>query len=354
MFYELAKAYHNDFDITVIYRNGDINQIKRLQKLVRLIHWDGKQKYECEKLFMNYNIGFIDYCKADEYIEIIHADYVLQNIKPSVHPKINRYVGVSQIVCDSFTQLTGLPCELCYNPISIEKPKKVLRLISATRLTAEKGRHRMIKLAQMLDNFSIPYIWLIFTNDTNAINNPNVVYMKPRLDIRNFIANSDYTVQLSDSEGYCYTILESLLLGVPVITTRVPSFIEMGITEENGFLLDFDLSNLSVKDIYEKKFNFTYTPKKDKWNELLAKGESTYEGEELMKIRTLREYYDTVEQKNLRRDEVYETTKERAEFIVKNGYATFVEELKVEEPKVEVVEEKKIEQVPNKKNKKRK
>ena len=48
----------------------------------------------------------------------------------------------------------------------------------------------------------------------------------------NYIANSDYLVQLSDTEAWSYSVLESLCLGTPVIVTPIPCFIEMGI--ENG------------------------------------------------------------------------------------------------------------------------
>ncbi len=58
----------------------------------------------------------------------------------------------------------------------------------------------MIKLANALDRNGIDYIWYIFTNDTNAINNPNIIYMKPRLDVRFWIKRADYLVQLSDTE----------------------------------------------------------------------------------------------------------------------------------------------------------
>jgi hypothetical protein len=44
--------------------------------------------------------------------------------------------------------------------------------------------------------------------------------MQPELNIRNYIADADYTVQLSDTEAYCYTMIESLLLKTPVIVTK--------------------------------------------------------------------------------------------------------------------------------------
>ena len=47
----------------------------------------------------------------------------------------------------------------------------------------------MIKLAAALDKANIKYIWFVFTNDTGKINNSNVIYMKPRLNIRPYIAS---------------------------------------------------------------------------------------------------------------------------------------------------------------------
>lgn len=68
----------------------------------------------------------------------------------------------------------------------------------------------MIKLGNILSNAGIPYLWIIFTNDSATIKNPNIIYMQPRLDIIDYIANADYLVQLSDCEAYCYSVVESL------------------------------------------------------------------------------------------------------------------------------------------------
>lgn len=70
----------------------------------------------------------------------------------------------------------------------------------------------MIRLANLLDEAGIPYIWTIFTNDTNEIVNPNIIYVKPRLDITNYMMDADFLVQLSDCESYCFSVVESLTL----------------------------------------------------------------------------------------------------------------------------------------------
>ena len=283
-FYEIAKKYCNN-DITVFYSYGDLEQIQRLKKYIRVIKYTG-QNIKCKKAFFNYSLKPIDNIEAERYYEIIHANYKDLGIRPNVHDKINEYIGVSQSVCDVFTELTGLPCTLCYNPITIEKPKRVLYLISATRLTAEKGKNRILKLAKALDDAEIPYIWTIFTNDTRAIQHPRIIFMEPQLNIRDYIAKADYTVQLSDTEAYCYTMIESLLLNVPVIVTPWACLKELNITNDYGFILPFDMTNIPVDEIYNKKFNFKYNLKPDNWNQILELSKSTYK-EELNSIYTV-------------------------------------------------------------------
>lgn len=313
--FEMAKIYQ-DLDITILYEEAHPEQIKRLKKYVRTKKYNG-EKIKCDKIFLSIQSEIIDNIEANEYIQIIHADYKDIGAKYKINPKINKYIAVSKKAAKSFEELTGIKPEVVYNPLQIEKPKKVLNLISATRLTEEKGKKRMIELAKLFDKVEIPYLWTVFTNDTKAIDNPNIIYMKPRLDIRDFIANADYTVQLSDTEGYCYTINESLNLGTPVIVTKIPSFIEMGVKDGvNGFILDFDLSNTNVEEIYTKILKFEYEPKISKWNNYLAKGKSQYKKDlnTKVKVKCISKYFDIELKKEFTpEDKPYTMSKVRAE-----------------------------------------
>ena len=321
MFYMIKK--YPTKDIVIIYKNADENQLKRFRKYVRCIKWNG-QHIKCEKAFFNYNPDIIDYVDAKEYIQVVHADYKVQSgLKNFTSPKITKYIGVSQLACDNFTEVTGKPCELCYNPIILDKPKRVLRLISATRLTAEKGRPRMIKLAQLLDDANIPYQWLVFTNDTNMIKNPNVIYMEPRLDISNYIASSDYLVQLSDCEAFCYSVVEALMLGTPVIVTDLPVFKEIGLNDDNSFRLPLDMTNIPIKEIYENKFNFKYEPPKDNWKNVLEPGENTWKNvkDQIVEVTCIRPngYDDLVLKKKVVYGEKIKCTVERADYLRELG-----------------------------------
>ena len=193
--------------------------------------------------------------------------------------------------------------------------KKILNLISATRLTYEKGKSRIEKLASMLDKANIPYLWLIFTDDTKAINNPNIIYMKPRLDIINYIANADYLVQLSDNEGYCYSVVESLCVGTPVIVTDMPVMKEIGVNKANGFILDFELNNVDLNAIYKGLPKFEYKPKEDNYKKLLIKSKSDYEPNKKVKVKCIQDYYDIELNKEIRRDEEYIIDLSRAMYL---------------------------------------
>lgn len=271
-FYYLIQNLQ-DYDVTIVYDHGNEAQLNRFKKFARVIKWNPSLSIKCDKLFLNYNIDMIDKIDAQEYIEILHADYKALNITPHTHPKISKYIGVSQLVCDSFTELTGLPAECIYNPITLEKPNKILHLISATRLTPEKGKNRMAKLMELLDASGIKYTWTVFTNDTGALDSPNIIWRKPTLSITDWIADADYLVQLSDSEGYGYSIVEALTLGTPVIVTDMQVMHEIGVEHEvNGFILKHDLSNIDIDKIYSANLKFNYKPKKSTWDKLVVKG----------------------------------------------------------------------------------
>jgi hypothetical protein len=104
--------------------------------------------------------------------------------------------------------------------------------------------------------------------------------MKPRLDITNYIANADYLVQLSDNEGYCYSVIEALSAGTPVIVTPCPVFKELGIINgKNSYICDFEMKDVKVQDIYEKIPEFTYKAPEDLWSDLLVHESSNWEKE---------------------------------------------------------------------------
>lgn len=156
----------------------------------------------------------------------------------------------------------------------------------------------MLKLAQELKKLNIKFRWTIFI-DLNLYNKKpfdmeEVVYMKPSHDFMDYIAEANYGVQLSDTEGYSYFINECLQYGTPVICTNFPSAYESVKDGINGYILDMNLKNLDIDKIVNNiPKDFTYNEKcteKD-WIKLLNK-KAERKKKEMYKIIAKQNYKD--------------------------------------------------------------
>ncbi len=326
-FYYLSKKY-SKYDIVVVYQQADINQLRRISKYARCVKFYG-QTFKCKKAFLNYNMEIIDNVEAEEYYALIHGDYNDYKITPIQHDKIKHYIGVSDIAVKSFKSiLPDKDITKIYNPVAVDEPQKTLFLVSATRLTKEKGKDLIIQMADRLTQSGRPYVWMIFTNDRKEISNPNVVYLPPKLNVIDYINKCDYLVQLSRAEGYGYSPVEALSIGKPVIVSDIPAMHEIGVKDGyNGFILKRDLSNLDIDKLYNTEWDFTYTPPLDEWDKILAKGkrkEETY----MYKIKANKRYLDVQLGRYVDKDEEYIVEDARAEEIVSKGFAKIVEEVK--------------------------
>lgn len=295
-FYHLGRKYGKDYDITLFYRNGDANKICQLSKYIRVKRYRDGQKIRCKRAFVTFHASILDNIEAEEYYQILHGDYTAMRVFPQDHLKIMGRISVSDVVRDSYKGAKGIDSIVSYNPYTAEKPKKVLNLVSATRLTPEKGWERMLTFANALDKSGVTFLWTVYTDSPNRqCGNPSIALLPPRQDVLDFIANADYYVQLSDCEGYCYSVVEALSVGTPVIVTDFPVAKEVGVVDgENGFILPMDMGVIPIELIRKGLKKFKYTPPQDKWDELLVPSESTYaeEVKQSVLVRCKRVYYD--------------------------------------------------------------
>lgn len=314
-FWYLAKTYNN---IVVYYRNADETQIKRLAHIIEVHKYKG-ETIKCKRFFCCYNPDILDNVEAEEYIHLVHCDYKQVNFNPITNKKFTKYIGVSKLACDSFTELTGIPCELIYNPVNIEIPKvekqnDKLHLISATRLSKEKGLKRMQQLARLLEINKIDYEWVVYTNRKRQPIGNNVIYKDSKIDIIKDIAKADYLVQLSDCEAFCYSIVESLMVKTPVIATDLPVLKELGVIHGvNSVICDFNMKNVDIDLIKKKSLKFDYNPPKSNWGKYLDNN-STYNPKEKIEVFTNKKYLD-VELGHLEKNKPYKMTKERAAYL---------------------------------------
>lgn len=343
--YELAKKY-KDRDIAVVVREINKKQLKRLSKLCYVYKFTGQQ-IVCKTAIINYDISIIPFINKEAKIyQTIHADYEHKFYKNKfpTHDRIYQHIAITKHLVESFKRCTGKQnVILGYNPLTIDKDDKYLTLVSATRLTAIKGKDRMIGLARALDQAKIDYIWYVFTNDTEEIQSENVVYMKPRLDVSRWIEKADYVVQLSDTEACSYTINEALYRNIPVIVTPLPYLEEIGYKDgETGYTLEFDCSNMN--EVVNKITNipkFTFKKLDDIYGELFTNKLSEYKEDNMKsKVRCTTSYYDIKlsptrpeGDKNIPVGYEWVVDDERAEYLIGLGLVELVERVEVKEDK---------------------
>lgn len=279
--YYIGKLYGKNRDITVYYINGDEKQIDRLLPLVKVKRFYN-QEIDCDIAIFAYSVPDkeIQCFKAKkERIQFIHACYsVAYGINSfEKNPLIDRYIAVSETAANDFYKISGIIPEVIHNPVYFDKPKKVLRLISATRISEDKGSiwEKMKIFANMLIEKNIPFIWLVFTNNDKIKSTiKGIIFMSPELKITDYIADSDYLVQFSKTEADCLSVKESLCVGTPVLVTNFASAIENGVRDgKNGYIFNMDMSNIDVNKVYNNipKFEYKVNNSEKEWDDLLGK-----------------------------------------------------------------------------------
>lgn len=376
--YNLSVLY-KDRDITLIYKTGAMPQINRISQNIRCIKWDGAQTFECKELLICFNREIIPFIKADRISMVLHGDYLdmvkRKQLTMSALPideRIDRYIGVSAHVCDSWKELTGIDAQLCYNPNLPVKQNRVVRLCSAQRLTREKGGQRIRKLANALEQLLTDdkWVWDIFTDSKKEFIHDNVRFFDSRQDITDFYSGYDWFVALSDNEGYCYSVVEALMRGVPCCVTDIPVFNELGLDDSNSIRLNLDCSNIDEVALHlmTDKKSFEYRPRIDNWGYLFTNDASTYiykeDAKVMLRVVALDTYQkrrikDSVLNKILPAGYEFEVTEERlAVLLGNNPYKVPFVKIKEKENTENNIEEKVIEEkakeTPKKRGRKKK
>lgn len=326
--YEMALKYGNDFDITIVYQSGDPKQMQRLREVCRVIKFNDGDKIICDVFIFGWGWDILDSVEAKEYVQTYHADFKARGISPCMDKRVTRRYGVAENTTVGIRENFPIEVETMYNPYTPKKPRKVLNLISATRLSPDKGYSRMLKLADALEEADIPYLWTIYTDKQKDTGHPSMVCLPPRLDILDFIANADYLVQLSDSEGYSYSIVEALSVGTPVICTEFGVAGEQGVVNgKTGFILPFDMSEIPVDEIYQGVKKFKYTLNESHYEEILSPGKSEYKYDENepVPVKVLKNFFDIERGEMSIAHTTYEVTRKRGEYLEGLGLVEVME-----------------------------
>ena len=262
----------------------------------------------------DYSIRMVHACKADPSSTILHD--------------CDRIVHVSQASKDSFKS----DGDVIHNAL-IKNDKRALLLVSATRIPAlDKGKNaeRMLKLAGMLRDNEIPFLWFNFS-DAPLSNAPKgFINVGTFHELQPYIARADYLVQLSDHEGFGFSVLEALINSTAVLCTEFETVHELGVVDgENGYILPFDLNFDVEKLIKVPEFNYTWdnTKIRKQWEKLLKhpKPKKKPIPKNMVEVFITGEYMDIELNRVVRRGERLFMSDRRARAVSQAGYCKILQ-----------------------------
>lgn len=292
---QLAKRY-KDRDIAVVYKTCQNDMIRKIQKYCRTYQLHDNDKIQCKRMVINYDSSVCDKVNEDAKIYMtIHADYsneIYNGSHPDFRDRIDGYIAITKGIQKWLKEKCDKDAQVIYNPLDVEENKPIV-IVSATRMSKQKGRERTVKLAEALNKAGVNYIWYCFTPNRDEINNPNVIYMKERTDMDRFFYMADYVAQLSDSEGLSYTINEALYRNIPVIVTPLPYLDEIGVKDGvNSYIVNFDCSNVDeVAKKIKKIPKFKFEHLNDNYDGIFTEKKSHY-SEDMKKMVNVQCIYD--------------------------------------------------------------
>lgn len=325
----LAKRYGKTHKMAVVYGTGAYDTLRDISKHCEVIKYK-EQKIKARTAVFCYDFMGFDTCEAKEKVHIIHADHSKIKLVRNIPDGIDRFLSVSDVARRGFIGLAGFDSEVVYNPVETGDKSRLIRLVSGTRLSEEKGLERMKSLAASLDGAGVLYEWQIFTNhhDRKPFS-PNVIFREPTRRLLDYVRSADYLVQLSDTESYGYSIVESLSVGTPVVVTNIPVLPEIGVDKDNSIIVPLDGADYKsiAQDIATQKFKFSYEPPKDKWDDVFGEGSGNdYECKPLL-LRNIHGGLVTLIQEGINLPDGETVTlydKERADEIVSKGFLEYV------------------------------
>ena len=331
--YYFCKQMHKYYDIMVLYHKGmmDQGQLARLLPYADVVNNDPNKPIICDTAInCRVVLPLPENVQYKKKIQLVHTCRLKEQWQPVEDADDVYYV--SHTSAKSFEDPEG---KVIYNLTCPENTQEALLLVSATRLTYEKGAERMRQLADMLNAKGIPFTWIIFTDA--PFNNPpdNVVFMRPRLNIKPWIKSASYLVQLSDCEAFGFSMVEALELGTPIITTKLPVLPEIGFVEGvNGYSLPFNVTECQdIEKIYNhqcKGFEYTHNNADivSQWRKILGNTKPTIK-RKLEKgfryVLVLKNYDDGELHRSVKAGEVLKVKQKRAEEGAKLGLYRILE-----------------------------
>ncbi len=252
-------------DIIISFLEGPthifVANIPTKARKVSWVHVDLSNERKSEKFFKNMQQNKKSYLKFD------HIVAVSKNVKWS----LENYIGLKK----------QKPISVIYNAYDEQKilnmaeqnktilEENIMNIVTVGRLSYQKGYDRLIKAVSKNINPKIPYKIYILGDGENRVSLEKLILdlgVSDRVIIKGFVRNpytyikqSNVFIAPSRTEGYSTVVVESIIIGTPVIVTDCSGMDEIlnggnygDIVENSTRAIEEALFNLSQSEEYLK------------------------------------------------------------------------------------------------------
>ena len=239
-----------EYDVTILCQAFDNGILEDLMQFTTCDIYDKDRQYDCDIYLHNYQDNdFKGNIHAKDRFIMLHCDYAEIGLLKTIDSTY-KYITVSETSAKGMREKFGIDC-IAIKPFLMDyKPKHVYKFVSATRVHKTKGWDRMVELCRLLTEKGIRFQWLLFTDErTKPMPYTGFINMgaQPNEVVLDYMADADFTIQLSDHEGFCYSVHESLSVGTPVLVSDIPVF--ECIDESRGYRLPLNMKNIDIDKI---------------------------------------------------------------------------------------------------------
>lgn len=262
--YVFSKLFHNYKH----YYKAVFFNVKRIDK-----EYDVAISYSS---IINYISWFVCFhVKAEKKIGWIHFDIQKLNIDKKMvlylHNKMDKIFVVSKEALDSFVNMFPQlenKCELRYNIIDTNTIMKMSKekvndiyvnkdekmIVTLGRLTEEKGQDIIPEIAFKLKQKGLNFKWYIIgegvlekkiaSRVSELQLDEIVVLLGKKLNPYPYLMKADVYVQTSIHEGFCITLAEAKVFGMPIVSTKFA-----GAYEQLEDRVDCEIVNRNVEEM---------------------------------------------------------------------------------------------------------
>lgn len=240
----IQKLTHKKYDVAVAFMEG------------RAATWLIDMNQDCKKIawihndVAKFNIGISDKEIKKTYSNVDRIAIVSEHSKNSFCKKYNISEEKVEVVYNLIDE------EDILKKASLEEVKKdKFTFVNVAKMRPQKRHDRLLQAVSILKKEGFDFqLWLV----GNGPLEDDIKKMIQKLDIQDYVVlwglqenpycyikQADFFVMSSDHEGYPLTLLESLLLKTPVLTTDVSGAREILNDGEYGIICDVSLEGLT-------------------------------------------------------------------------------------------------------------